>query len=93
MIRGTDLFGREAISPDEKLIVKTANKTASDLFRKRFSPDLRDNWDINVKDLTLENVESEVIQGIHRLKQGGRTFAKNITRRLASTAQEKSQVV
>ena|SRR3990167_4539755 len=64
MIRGYDLFERDAISPNEKLIVKMANKTAGDMFKRRFSPDLRDNWDINVKELTLEDVERDVIEAI-----------------------------
>lgn len=64
MIRGNDLFGREAISPNEKKMVKAANKTAVNLFKNRFSPTLRDNWDIAVTDLTLEDVEKDVIESI-----------------------------
>lgn len=77
MIRGIDLFGREAVSPNERLIVKTANKTASDLFKRRFSPDLRDNWDIDVKDLTLEDVERDVVEAITKgFPDGVRKYAK-----------------
>lgn len=64
MIRGNDLFGREAMSPNEKLIIKTANKTANDLFKRRYSPDLKDNWDIDVRELTLEHVERDVVEAI-----------------------------
>ncbi len=64
MIRGNDLFGRAEISPNEKKILKAANKTASDMFKRRYSPELRDNWDINVKDLTLEDVERDVVEAI-----------------------------
>ncbi len=79
MIRGADLFGREEISPNEKLIVKTANKTANDLFKKRFSPDLRDNWDINVKDLTLDDVERDVIEAITTgFPEGVKKYAKTV---------------
>ena len=79
MIRGSDLFGREAISPNEKLIVKTANKTANDLFKRRYSPDLRDNWDVDVKELTLEIVEQDVVNAIlEKFKDGGREYAKKI---------------
>lgn len=79
MIRGFDLFGREAISPNERSILKAANKTALNLYKKRFSPHLRDNWDIPVNDLTLEDVENDVIASI--LAQdptGGRYYAKEI---------------
>jgi len=91
MIKGSDLFDRDAISPHEKLIVKTANKTASDLFKKRYSPHLRDHWCVDVKDLTLEQVEYEVIQGILKLEEGGRTLAKKITGRLADSEEKKGQ--
>lgn len=64
MIRGIDLFGREAISPSEKKIVKIANKTARDLFARRFSPDLKDNWDVDVRELTIEHVELDVTNSI-----------------------------
>lgn len=80
MIRGIDLFGREEVSPNERQIVKAANKTATDLFRKRFSPKLRDNWDIDIKDLTLEDVEREVILAVKKLKDNGRHYAKTIVR-------------
>jgi hypothetical protein len=76
MITGVDLFGREAISPNEKLIVKTANKTASDMFKRRYSPDLRENWDVDVKVLTLEDVERDVIEAITKMKDSGRHYAK-----------------
>lgn len=78
MIRGIDLFGREEISPNEKHVIKSANKTALDLFRKRFSPGLRDNWDIDVKQLTLQDVERDVIEAIKKLKNEGRNYAKKI---------------
>jgi ribosomal protein S2 len=78
MIRGLDLFGREAVSPNEKLIIKSANKTASDMFKRRFSPGLRENWDKDVKDLTLEDVERDVIEAITKLKDEGRQYAKKI---------------
>lgn len=78
MIRGIDLFGRDAISPNEKLILKTANKTASDLFKRRFSPGLKENWDIDVRDLTLEDVERDVIEAVTKLKNEGRDYAKKI---------------
>lgn len=80
MIRGIDLFGRAEISPNEKLIVQTANKTASDMFNRRFSPDLRDNWDINVEHLTLEDVERDVIEAITKMNGSGRKYAKTIVR-------------
>lgn len=64
MIRGNDLFGREAISPKEKKILKAANKAAGDLFKRRFSPALRENWDIKVEELTLYDVEQNVIEAI-----------------------------
>lgn len=76
MIRGVDLFGRNEISPNERLIVKTANKTASDLYKKRFSPGLRENWDKDVRHLTLEDVERDVIEAIKKLKDEGRHYAK-----------------
>jgi len=72
MIRGYDLFGREAISPNEKKIVKAANKTAVNLFKRRYSPDLRENWDIDVKELTLHDVERDVVEAILKADaQGG----------------------
>lgn len=80
MIRGTDLFGRDAISPNEKHIVKAANKTASDMFKKRFSPGLKDNWDVDVRDLTLEYVERDVIEAIKKLPDSGRNYAKKVVR-------------
>ena len=76
MITGQHLFGRDAISPNEKKIVKAANKTASDMFKKRFSPALRDNWDVDVKNLTLEVVEMNVIEAITKLDKNGRSYAK-----------------
>lgn len=80
MIRGVDLFGREAISPNEKQIVKVANKTASDLFKRRFSPDLRDNWDVDVKELTLEIVEHDVIEAIAKgCPEGVTKYAKRLS--------------
>jgi uncharacterized protein YeaO (DUF488 family) len=79
MIRGVDLFGREAISPNEKQILKAANKTASDMFKRRYSPDLRDNWDVDVKDLTLEIVEHDVIEAITKMKDSGRNYAKRLS--------------
>lgn len=79
MIRGIDLFGREAISPDEKLIVKTANKTAQDMFERRYSPGLRENWDIEVDLLTLENVESDVVEAITKMKKEGREYVKRLS--------------
>jgi len=73
MIRGNDLFGRDAISPNEKQIVKAANKTAADLFKRRYSPGLQENWDVDVKHLTLEYVERDVIEAILQAdKKGGR---------------------
>jgi hypothetical protein len=78
MIRGIDLFGRDAISPKEKKIVKAANKTASDMFTRRYSPALKENWDIDVKDLTLEYVEQNVIEAILKLDKSGRLHAKKI---------------
>lgn len=78
MIKDVDLFGREAISTNEKLIVKTANKTALSLFRRRFSPELKSNWDIDVRSLTLENVERDVIEAITKLKNSGRHYASSI---------------
>ena len=76
MIRGIDLFGREAVSPNEKQILKAANKTASDLFKRRYSPELRQNWDIDVKVLTLDDVERDVVEAIKKLKDEGRHYAK-----------------
>lgn len=79
MIRDIDLFGREAISPNEKLVVKTANKTARDMFEKRYSPGLRDNWDIDVKELTLNHVERDVLKAIlSKYPGGGKEYAKKI---------------
>lgn len=78
MIRGIDLFERNEISPNEKHILKAANKTASDLFKKRFSPVLKDNWDIDVRELTLADVERDVIEAIKKLKDEGRQYAKKI---------------
>ena len=79
MIRPQQLFNRDAISPNEKLIVKTANKTAQDLFKRRFSPGLCENWDKNVKELTLEDVELDVIQAIlNKYPKGGIEYAKKI---------------
>lgn len=78
MIRGNDLFGREAISPNEKQIVKAANKTAADLFRRRYSPGLQENWDVDVKDLTLEYVERDVVEAILKADEtGGRKLCRN----------------
>lgn len=70
-----DLFGRDALSPNEKMIIKMANKTAIDLFKKRFSPYLRDNWDVNVKDVTIEEVEKSVVLALSA--QGVIENAKN----------------
>lgn len=78
MIRGIDLFGRDAVSPNEKHILKSANKTARDMFSRRFSPELRNNWDIDVKSLTLEDVEKDVIEAIKKLKDEGRHYAKKV---------------
>ncbi len=66
MIRGRHLFGRDAITRNEKRILKAANKTAADMFSRRYSPELRDNWDIDVKELTLEDVENDVITAIKK---------------------------
>lgn len=79
MITGVDLFGRESMSPNERLIVKTANKTALDMFTRRFSPDLKDNWDIDVRDLTIEDVERDVIEAIKKLKNEGRSYVKKLS--------------
>lgn len=79
MIRGIDLFGRDAISPNEKQILKSANKTAGDLFSRRYSPELRDNWDIDVRELTLNDVERDVIEAIKKLKDEGRHYAKALS--------------
>jgi hypothetical protein len=77
MIRGIDLFGRSEISPNEKNILKAANKTATDLFKKRFSPGLKDNWDIDVRELTLSYVERDVIEAIAKgCPDGVRNYAK-----------------
>lgn len=62
MILGIDLFGREAISPNEKKMLKSANKTASSLFARRFSPDLYDQWGVDPKQLTLDQVEKTVVK-------------------------------
>lgn len=78
MIRDVDLFGREAVSPNERQIIKSANKTAQSMYSRRFSPELRDNWDINVRDLTIEDVERDVIEAIKKLKNEGRHYAKKI---------------
>jgi hypothetical protein len=66
MIRGIDLFGREAISPNEKKMLKSANKTAENLYSKRFSPDLKDNWGKDVRDLTIDDVEFHIIESIKK---------------------------
>lgn len=66
MIRGRDLFDRDALSPNERHILKAANKTASDMFKRRYSPELRNNWDIDVKELTLDDVERDVVIAIKK---------------------------
>lgn len=73
MIRGMDLFGREAISPYEKNALKAANSTAKTLFRDRFSPKLVNEWDKPVQELTLEDVEKDVLKAIlEKYPKGGK---------------------
>ncbi|MHB1222414.1 MAG: hypothetical protein ACYC0J_10500, partial [Gammaproteobacteria bacterium] len=64
MIRGRHLFGRDAISPREKEIVRCANVTAEKMFSKRFEEPLKDNWDIPVEQITRELVEADVVKAV-----------------------------
>jgi hypothetical protein len=64
MIQAYQLFARDAYAPSEKKILKAANKTARDMFRKRYSPELRDHWDLPVDEVTLDLVEKGVIESI-----------------------------
>ena len=78
MIRGIDLFGREAISPNEKKILKSANKTAHVLFSWRFSPLLQEELDKEANDVTLEDVEKIVIIAIKKANGDKRYGAKTV---------------
>lgn len=80
MIRGHDLFDREAISPNEHKILKSANKTAQALYAKRYSPDVRDQWGKDVRDLTIEDVEYHVINSIKIGNGEGKRYAAKIVR-------------
>lgn len=81
MIKPHDLFGRDAISPKEKLIVEAAKLTATELYNARFDKTLKDNWDIDVNKLTLEDVERDVIKSIlqkYDFDKCGRVYASQI---------------
>lgn len=66
MIRGFDMYGRDAISPREKKELSAANKTARKLFQMRNKPSLAKRWDKPVSDLTLRDVELILLEAIHR---------------------------
>lgn len=66
MIRGFDMYGREAISPREKKELSAANKAAQKLFQMRNKPSIAKRWDKPVNDLTLRDVELIVLEAIHK---------------------------
>lgn len=78
MITGIDLFGRMAISPNEKDILKAANQTADDMFKNRFDEHLSKNWDMDVKDVKIDHVEKCVVDAIKMLRNEGRDYAKRV---------------
>lgn len=64
MITAFNLFGSPDITDRERRILQCANKAAKTLFKDRYKPDLKDNWDMDVSLLTLEDVERDVIKAI-----------------------------
>lgn len=78
MIRGLDLFGREPVSPNEKKILKSANKTAQTLYSKRSSIHLRDHWGKEVSDITMQDVEDMVVCVIKEENTYGTQYGKKI---------------
>lgn len=63
-ITSFNLFGRQDITDRERRILHCANEAAKTLFQDRYKPDLKDNWDINVDNLKLEDVERDVIKAM-----------------------------
>lgn len=76
MIHAYQLFARDAYAPSEKKILKAANKTARDMWRRRYSEQFKDHWDMPVEQVTLEVVERGVIESILSKYQLG-AHAKN----------------
>ena len=75
MIHAYQLFGRDAYSPSEKRILRAAQKTARDMWRKRYSADYRDQWDVPIDKVTLEVIEKAVIESILKKYEIGGTYA------------------
>lgn len=72
MIRGRHIFGRDAISPHEKEMVRCANQTAANMFKKRYESPLKENWDIPVDQLTRAHVEADVVQAVKQKYRKGK---------------------
>lgn len=66
MIRGYDLYARDAISPREKKELAAANKAASKLFNIRAEPSFAERWGKPVNEITRRDVELVVIEAYHK---------------------------
>lgn len=69
MIRGRDVFGRDAISPHEKKTLKAANRAARNLFKIKNTPALRESWGVRTEDVTLELAEAVVVEAVKKYRQ------------------------